>query len=95
MVTQAKPLFELGRTVITPGAMQELEKAGRSPAELLRRHVVGDWGDLSNGDLAANDEALQNGDRIFSAYILPGRVKFWVITESDRSSTCILLPSEY
>lgn len=95
MVTQANRLFELGRVVATPGALKALQKAERSPAELLRRHVIGDWGDLSAGDKEANEAALQDGSRIFSAYVLPSGVKLWVITEADRSSTCILLPAEY
>ena len=42
-----------------------------------------------------NDEALVNGERILSAYRTCKGVKLWVITEADRSSTCILLPEEY
>ena len=38
--------------------------------------------------------AVQQGARILSVYI-ELETKFYVITESDRSSTCILLPSEY
>ena len=33
-------------------------------------------------------------DPLFSAYIIQD-VKFWVITEADRSVTTILLPEEY
>jgi hypothetical protein len=56
--------------------------------------MSGDWGDLDSNDLDANEDALHTEARIFSAYIIQG-VKFWVITEADRSSTTILLPSEY
>ena len=38
---------------------------------------------------------LIDGGRIFSAYHLDDGTKIWIITESDRSSTCVLLPSEY
>jgi hypothetical protein len=68
-----KPLFDLGRTLATPGALAELEKAGVSPASLLARHVSGDRGTLSQGDKRANDEALIDGSRILSAYILQVR----------------------
>jgi hypothetical protein len=33
--------------------------------------------------------------RQMSEYGLSTGVKIWVITEADRSSTCILLPEEY
>lgn len=44
--------------------------------------------------LKMRERALKTGERLFSAYDTPaGRV--WIITEWDRSSTCVLLPSEY
>jgi hypothetical protein len=47
-------------------------------------------------DKAANDQAVLNGSRIFSAYLLPDeQTKFWLITEADRSVTTFLLPAEY
>jgi hypothetical protein len=71
-----------------------MENAGIGPFALLGRHVRGDWGDLDDEDKQRNDEALTLGSRIFSAYLVKG-VKFWVITEADRSVTTILLPEEY
>ena len=91
---QVKPLFKLGRTVATPGALAAMEQAAISPITLLSRHQRGDWGDLDNEDKQSNDQALSLGDRIFSAYQFD-TVKFWVITEYDRSATTILLPEEY
>jgi hypothetical protein len=47
-------------------------------------------------DKAANDQAVLEGSRIFSAYLLPDeQTKFWLITEADRSVTTFLLPAEY
>lgn len=91
---QATPLFELEKTVATPGAMVVLSDLNISPIALLSCHHRGNWGDLCAEDKAANDEALINGSRIFSAYQFD-TVKIWVITEADRSSTTILLPEEY
>jgi hypothetical protein len=87
--------FALGRTVATPGALEALAANGQTPAEFLDRHVRGDWGQVCAGDGQLNDEAILNGDRILSAYILANRERLWIITEADRSSTCVLLPSEY
>ena len=89
------PRFNLGQIVATPGALEALEQAGQDAFELLARHASGDWGQLSEGDRAENEFSVEHGFRILSAYVLTNGVKVWVISEADRSSTCILLPSEY
>lgn len=86
-------LFLLGAVGATPGALAELSAEVRLAA--LARHASGDWGDAGAEDWAENELALKEGFRLFSAYHAPDGVKFWVITEADRSSTTILLPSEY
>ena len=90
-----KPLFPLGQVVATPGALEGLEQAGQLPAELLERHVTGDWGDLPEDDKQENDLSVKQGFRILSAYNLEGGTRLWVITEADRSTTTILRPDEY
>jgi GTP-binding protein len=42
-----------------------------------------------------NEEALEEGLRILSCYRVDGGWRIYIITEADRSSTCILLPEEY
>ncbi len=90
LVTHA--LFPLGHVVITPNAKTTLS----SPTILdaLQRHATGDWGSLTADDMELNDEALRDGDRIHSAYG-EGPQRFWIITESDRSATTILMPEDY
>jgi len=83
-----------GRVVATPAALELLERYGKTPSEYLNRHLAGDWGDLGAHDRRENELAVREGFRIFSAYSTPAG-KIWIITEADRSSTCILLPSEY
>lgn len=90
-----KPLFQLGQVVATPGALDVLDKSGQAPSEFLNRHVRGDWGDLCDEDRESNQLALTDGTRLLSAYQTTTGEKLWVITEADRSSTCLLLPSEY
>jgi hypothetical protein len=89
------PKFTLGQLVATPGALEALQEAGQSPADFLRRHVRGDWGEVSQDDKQANDDALVNGDRVLSAYRTLRNVRVWIITEADRSSTTVLLPEDY
>lgn len=95
MVAERKPLFSLGQIVATPGALEALEKAQQTPMEFLARHVRGDWGDVCEEDAEANEQSLKDGSRILSSYRTKLAEKLWVITEGDRSSTCILLPDEY
>lgn len=91
--TSAK--FPLGQIVATPGALQALNEASQGVLEFLIRHATGDWGDICKDDAAENELFLQEGFRILSAYRTSKGVKFWVITEADRSVTTLLLPSEY
>ena len=91
--TQVK--FPLGQVVVTPGALQALEEAGQSPVDFLRRHVVGDWGELGEEDQAENELSVVRGFRILSSYTLSTGEKLWIITEADRSATTLLLPDEY
>jgi hypothetical protein len=89
------PLFHLGRVVATPAALAALEEAGQTPSEFLDRHAHGDLGTLTPEDQEANNRAIRDGGRILSAHLLKSGTKVWIITEADRSSTCILLPGDY
>jgi hypothetical protein len=88
-------LFHPGRCVATPGALHALEAAGATPETYLDRHVCGKWGIVDDEDAQANEDALVCGDRLMSVYKLHTGVTIWVVTEADRSATCLLLPSEY
>jgi len=89
-------LFPLGRIVATPGALSLLAGACIDPGELLRRHVGGDWGEVPPEDSRENELSVREGFRVLSSYPVGGEgERVWIITEADRSSTCLLLPSEY
>jgi len=85
--------FALGRTVITRGALETL--SNKAVLGGIARHSNCDWGDLCAEDKQANDEALQHGARLLSAFHTDDGRKFWIITEADRSVTTVLLPEEY
>lgn len=89
------PRFPLGTLVSTPGALEALERNHETALIYLARHQVGDWGDVDTHDRTANNQAVLHAERILSAYRLPDGTRIWVITEADRSSTCLLLPEEY
>lgn len=95
MATEIGPRFKLGQTVMTRGVQFMAARGEVNPAQLIRRHLGGDWGDLGAGDKQMNEDAIASGeDRILSAYHVNGE-KFYVITEHDRSYTTVLLASEY
>lgn len=83
----------LGRFVATPAALAALTHLDIRRA--LQRHLRGDWGDLDSEDRAANDRGVKQGGRLLSAYHSEAGVKFYVITEHDRSVTTVLLPEDY
>ena len=87
-------LFPLGRVVATPAALEALEVSGVCLAQLLGRHESGDWGEVLREDARENERSVKDGFRIISSYST-GQERIWIITEADRSSTCLLLPSEY
>lgn len=87
--------FNPGRIVATRGALKVLARNGVSGAIYLSRHVNGDWGIVPEEDKEENEFSVGRRLRIISAYQLDDGTKIWIITEADRSSTCILLPSEY
>ena len=100
MIQISKPDFLIGKLLATPAALEALEEANVDLIDLVERHIAKDWGDLSDDDKRLNDEALHDGSRILSAYILPSDVKVWIITEAaddngDRAATTALLPEEY
>jgi hypothetical protein len=95
-----KPLFSLGHLFATPASLALLARHGIEPMELHRQHQHGDWGDLSLEDKAANDQALLDGSRILSAYVVGGE-RLYLLTEpvneetGRRRSTCLMLVGEY
>ena len=84
--------FPLGLVVTTANA--SLRLSTEEVMSALCRHARGDWGDLPPEDALANNAALRDGGRLFSAYG-HGENRCWVITDADRSVTTVLLPEDY
>lgn len=92
--TSVAARFTLGQVVATPAVLEHLERHGINASEYLNRHVRGDWGDVPSEDAAENEFAVTRCLRLLSSYAIAGE-RVWIITEADRSSTCLLFPSEY
>ena len=90
--------FPLGQLVVTRGINDKIAddlKFSEFVLQSMRRHAAGDWGDLTKKDIEENENALEKGFRLLSAYIKEEHPKIWIITEADRSVTTVLFPTEY
>jgi hypothetical protein len=85
--------FQFGQLAMTPGIQRSIPIDEVESA--LNRHSQGDWGNVCDEDRSENEWALMNDARLMSVYESTGGETFWIITEADRSSTTVLLPSEY
>ena len=101
MVAQNLPKFKLGKTVITPGAIDALKNSNQLPEIFLKKHLYGDWGDICKEDADLNNEAIAHEGnidkqmRVMSVYKTSRNQTVWIITEWTREVTTLLLPSEY
>ena len=93
MDTPTQTNFPLGRIVATPGLLEAVPN--EEMLQALQRHARGDWGEIDAEDVRENELSLEEGFRLLSAYTSATGVKFWIVTEADRSATTFLLPEEY
>jgi hypothetical protein len=85
--------FHPGQLGMTPAAAAALTHTEMMTA--LRRHLAGDWGDVDEHDWQENELSLEKGFRLLSAYHTDAGLRFWILTEADRSHTTVLLPEDY
>ena len=86
--------FTTGTIYVTVGVRELISDETHSVTHLIGRHLNQDWGDVCEEDKQSNNQALIHGGRLLSSYTLDDET-IWIITEADRSTTTILLPSEY
>jgi hypothetical protein len=95
--------FPMGTLAMTSGVAELVESNAMFEHFVLgslTRHLKGDWGDISTDDARSNDQALKNGERLFSAYDHSPVIRhnlhiIWIITEANRAITTIAFPDEY
>ena len=78
--------FRTGTILATPAAVELLQKHGVSAAQLISRHIVGDWGDCCIDDAKLNETALLDGSRLFSVYRLVCEEAITQVPLSKRSN---------
>lgn len=93
-----KALFHLGNVTATAQVVNSLDE--QTILTIVRRHAIGDWGDICHEDRMSNMMAIERDERILSKYNLEqfgydDLEDVYVITEADRSYTTVLFTSEY
>jgi hypothetical protein len=89
----------LGRVVATAAVAAAVPH--HQITALLDRHAAGDWGETSEENRAANDEAARTGyGRLFSSYSTAEHGQLWVITDDIRGEgegpiTTVVFPDDY
>lgn len=94
-----KSHFSLGQVFATPAVLAHLEKHALYPSALLGPHCHGEYGELDDEGRKANDDALIQGGRILSVYVVESK-RICVLTEAadevgDRHATILSLEREY
>jgi hypothetical protein len=87
------PRFELGRLNVTEMAERRLDLD--DIVEGLVTHGFGRWGRLSQRELEANCQALQEGGRLLSRHRGAKGSVFWIGTDWDRRRTTVFMPVEH
>ncbi len=88
-------VMRLGTTEVTAAASLALVANNADPAAFFRRHQQGDWGNVDERRHIYNDLAAQQDQIVLSAYTLEDGTEIIVTTAADRSSTYLLLATEY
>lgn len=88
------PLFEGGWVRATPKALETLSQEGIEIQELLARHLIGEWGDMSPEEAAENWLAVKEGGEIRSVYQITPEVRMIVTTVQSEDSTYINVAEE-
>ena len=107
----SNPKFNPGQITLTGDIEAQIAqdaKFGTFVAECVMRHIRGDWGDIDPQDERTNDEALQNGGRVLSAYrytagvtslMVDDIVRIWIETDEHVDAltrqTTVMFPGEW
>ena len=90
--------FELGEREVSEGAVALMERVGSPPVEeCLRRHQLGDWGEVDEENRHLNSVSLGEGGSLGfeSAYKMEDGTVLRILTFEDGSGTLLLTEEEY
>ncbi len=81
------PCFPLGRIEIEPNSAKKLASEDIIPA--LSRHLLGDWGKVTQHRRNANQLAVLKEKPLHSEYFSDRGIRFQVVTNGARSLTTV------
>ena len=90
--------FAIGTIATNESILDAMEKDSKFDDYIwasFTRHCTCDWGDINEDSRKTNDQAIINGDCLFSEYKHPEYGKLCILTENDRSTTMIGLPDNF
>ena len=90
--------FELGEQEVSEGVEALMESIGPPPVEkCLRRHQLGDWGEIDDENRHLNGVSLGEGGSLGfeSFYTMEGGTVLRILTFEDGSGTLLLTEKEY
>ena len=91
-------VFELGEQDVSEGVEALIENMGSLPVtKCLRRHQLGDWGEIDNENRHLNSLSLGEGGSIGfeSAYQMEDGTVLHILTFEDCSGTLLVTDEEY
>ncbi len=74
-------LATLGKVYLTPTALSLLKGAGLSPVALAVVHAHGLWYGVDAYEVSLNDQAMDSGGSIRSAFAIDGKADVWLVTQ--------------
>ncbi len=83
-----KPLFEIGKLIITNDAMKSILEQGVDLTKMIQKHQNGDWSHLHKWYQRSNREAVKNHGYIVSSYSY-GSQAICIVTDQNRKNTTI------
>ena len=91
-------VFELGEQEVSEGVEALMGSIGSPPVEeCLRRHQLGDWGEIDDENRRLNSVSLAEGGSLGfeSAYTMEDGTALRILTFEDGSGTLLLTEEEY
>lgn len=95
--------LHIGKVSVSEAILQEMEETEDFQSFCMgcvRRHRMGDWGDIPKDQWIRNNLAARKGGEIVSEYLIPGFFcigyadRVLVITDEDRTETTVIFPDE-
>lgn len=95
--------LHIGKVSVSETILQEMEETEDFQSFCMgcvRRHRMGDWGDIPKDQWIRNNLAARKGGEIVSEYLIPGFFcigyadRILVITDEERSETTVIFPDD-